>query len=281
MGILVFGSTSKVGRSLVSTLVQTGADFVAVTRDPASARLPQGAVVRKGDLEDRESLLPLVEGVESVFAVGTGAGLARQMANLASVLSPQSVRRVVFLSSLTIEGQETNPIGEWHGAAEERLSAAGVPHTFLRAGVFMSNAANWGPSIREGRIVRSAARNAFSAPIHPADLADVAHACLTSDGHAGRAYALTGPESLSVEDQLDIIGDRLGIDIKLEELPDSEAVELFTRRGSSLAEAEAALRTLRSSSEPWCYPGNTTSTITGRPGRRFTNWVDENLGLFQ
>jgi uncharacterized protein YbjT (DUF2867 family) len=69
--------------------------------------------------------------------------------------------------------------------------------------------------------VRALTRTAEPAAL-PADVAAVAARTLSEDGHAGRDYVLTGPESLSQAEQVRIIGDVLGHRTRFEELSPEE-----------------------------------------------------------
>ncbi|MDQ8703963.1 hypothetical protein RCO28_15885 [Streptomyces sp. LHD-70] len=63
-----------------------------------------------------------------------------------------------------------------------------------------------GESIRTESTVRSAFPDAIGVPVHEADIAEVAVAALLEDGHAGRAYSLSGPEALTHREQAAAIG---------------------------------------------------------------------------
>ncbi|HEY2687769.1 MAG TPA: NAD(P)H-binding protein [Streptosporangiaceae bacterium] len=65
--ILVTGATGKVGRSVVSQLLEAGAAVRALARDPGSARLPAAAEVVQGDLSRPETLPAAVAGAGAVF----------------------------------------------------------------------------------------------------------------------------------------------------------------------------------------------------------------------
>ncbi|MGS2645479.1 SDR family oxidoreductase [Streptosporangium sp. G12] len=67
--ILVTGATGKVGGQALSQLLDAGVAVRALTRDPASATLPEGAEVVRGDLADPATLDDALDGVESVFLV--------------------------------------------------------------------------------------------------------------------------------------------------------------------------------------------------------------------
>src|SRR5262249_31138160 len=70
--ILVTGATGNVGRHVVSQLLDTGAAVRALTRNPASASLPSGVDVVRGDLSVPDTLDACLKGVEAVFLVWPG-----------------------------------------------------------------------------------------------------------------------------------------------------------------------------------------------------------------
>ena len=59
--------------------------------------------------------------------------------------------------------------------------------------------------------------------IDPHDIAAVAAVALTSAGHDGRHYTLSGPEPLRPADRIRILGEVLGRDLTFEAQPDDEA----------------------------------------------------------
>ncbi len=106
-----------------------------------------------------------------------------------------------------------------HADIERLIAASGLESTIIRPGMFASNALFWwGSEFRENGVVRWPYGAAETAPIDERDVAAVAARTLYQDGHAGGDYVLTGPESLSQAEQVRIIGDVLGLQIKFEEL---------------------------------------------------------------
>src|SRR5262249_56238565 len=67
-------------------------------------------------------------------------------------------------------------------------------------------------------------------PVHPRDIAAVAVRALTSDGHEGKAYSLTGPEAMNVGEQVRILSNVIGR--KLEYVPITDEA---ARKGMELA----------------------------------------------
>jgi uncharacterized protein YbjT (DUF2867 family) len=68
----------------------------------------------------------------------------------------------------------------------------------------------WRDSIRSEGKVFSNYGDGKLPPVDPRDIAAVAVLALTTDGHEGKAYPVTGPETLSVGEQVAILSDILG-----------------------------------------------------------------------
>src|SRR4029453_3921037 len=70
-----------------------------------------------------------------------------------------------------------------------------------------------------GDVVRWPYGTAALAPIHEQDIAAVAVRALREDGHRGKKYVLSGPESLTISEQVQIIGAAIGAPFRFEEIP--------------------------------------------------------------
>ena len=103
-------------------------------------------------------------------------------------------------------------------AAEDAVKASGLQWTFLRSAQYATNSLVWAPKIRSTGVVRSAYGDAATSPIHPRDIAAVGVRALVNSAHAGRAYPLTGPQSLTQRDQVRLIGEAIGKDVPFEEI---------------------------------------------------------------
>src|ERR1051325_7070461 len=223
--VLVTGATGRVGRIVVDLLVEAGVPVRALLRrSEATATLPANIQIAQGDFTGPESLDRALEGVEAVFLVWTAppATAPAVVERLAT-----HARRVVFLSAPHKTPhpffQQPNPMAMLYADIERLIEASGLDRTFIRPGMFASNALDWwGPPIRAGGVVRWPYAAAETAPVDDRDVAAVAARTLYQDGHAGGDYVLTGPEPLSHAQQVGIIGDVVGRPIRFEELSPDE-----------------------------------------------------------
>ncbi|MFI6596942.1 SDR family oxidoreductase [Nonomuraea sp. NPDC050536] len=274
--ILVTGATGNVGRGIVGRLTAAGHKVRALTRNPDTVF--DGAEVVVGDLDEPGTLRDLLTGVDTAYVMGLGPRVTEQVANV--VRTAEGLRRIVLMSSLSVEPARGGVVARWHREAEDTVRRSGIPWTFLRPGVFTSNALQWAASIRAEGVVRSMTGDTPVAPIHPDDIAAVAVTALLSSGHEGRAYSLTGPERTTPSGQTRLLGELLERPLTFEEVPAEAAVRAMTAFGTSEEEAEESVRSLRQDG-PFGTPLPTVHDLTGLAPRTFRDWASENLDAFR
>ncbi|GAA5033097.1 hypothetical protein [Actinopolymorpha pittospori] len=142
----------------------------------------------------------------------------------------------------------------------------------LRPDVFAANSLMWAGQTRSGDVIRGAYAEAASAPVHEADIAAVAVAALTEDGHAGQAYRPTGPQSLSHADQAAILGRALGRPIRYVELP-AETVRQAMSAHVPGPILDNILTTWAASVDRTAPTTTDIEKVTGRPARSYHDWV--------
>jgi uncharacterized protein YbjT (DUF2867 family) len=280
--LLITGATGNIGVHLVGLLAQHVIPTRVLVRDLAKANgLPETIQRYQGDLEDPDTLHTAFEGVTGLFLLtqGTGVSMAR---NALREAERAGVTHVVLLSSTNVFGDPIPAMGRWHHEREGLVKASALPWTILRPNGFMSNALEWRPTLEEGGYVLDATGPGRHAVIDPADIAAVAAAVLTEDGHESAEYTLTGPESLTTAEQARILGDALGRRIALRDVATAEdAVRSRYPHGAS-PELAAAV------TEAWALMradtvGARTDTVErliGRPPRTFAAWCRDHIADF-
>ena len=279
--ILVTGATGNVGRELVAQLRAAGRAVRALTRNPKSANLPRDVDVVAGDLSAPDTLDACLDGIDDVFLVWVApfAGARAAIDRIAS-----RAKRVVLLSSPHRTDhpffQQPNGLRAVHAGLEQLIEASGLRWTVLRPGVFALNCVHWwGPQLASGDVIRWAHANAETAPIHERDIAASAARVLCEEGHDGRDYVLTGPESLTQRRQVEIIGDAIGRPLRFEEISEEAARNaMLTMMPPPIA--DMLLRAYAAAVNRPAFVTSTVAELTGTAAATFRQWADEHAQDF-
>ncbi|MBD0421803.1 NmrA family NAD(P)-binding protein [Streptomyces sp. NPDC052309] len=268
MTTLVTGATGNTGRHVVAELVRRGESVRALTRDPqgAAGRFPAEVEVVEGTHTAPERLDTALKGVSRLHITVT-AGLAEA--------GPELVRRAVDAGVRRI----TLVWGGWVGPVEQAVADSGVEWTRLEPQEFMSNTLTWAESVRTESVVREP-YDFPSALVHEADIAAVAATALLDDGHAGRAYNLTGPEALTPRERIAMLSRVVGRDIAFVPITHEQAVDRLMATGVSRADAEYVIGWYAAPTEASTTVVDTVERVTGRPARTFAQWVAEHAERF-
>jgi uncharacterized protein YbjT (DUF2867 family) len=281
--LLITGATGNIGRALVGALDAKGADTRILVRDPARAEgLPPSAERVVADLGVPETLPDAFVGAERLFLLTPGIG-TEHVAHAVTAARAAGVRHIVHLSSTNVLGDPMPAMGRWHHDREQLVRDSGIPATILRPGGFMTNALDWLPTIHSGGYVVDPIGPGRFAPIDPADIAAVAAAVLTEDGHEGQAYALTGGELLTVADHVRVINAVTGQDLEVRAPADpDEAVRSRFPAGAPQALVDAiteGFALMRADTEG--LRTGTVEQLLGRPPHTFADWCARNAAAFR
>jgi uncharacterized protein YbjT (DUF2867 family) len=206
--ILVVGSSGKTGRRVVSRLTERGIPVRQGSRRSKPAF----------DWQEPGTWAPALQGVRAVYltyapdiAVPGAVDAVRTVLELAS---EAGVQHVVLLSG---RGEEEAQ------AAEVALQTSGIPWTILRCAWFAQNfSENYLlDAVQQGEVVLPVG-DVAEPFVDAEDIADVAVAALTEDGHTGRLYELTGPRLLTFEEAVGEIAAATGRHITFSSIPAQE-----------------------------------------------------------
>src|SRR5919198_1648341 len=276
--ILVTGATGNVGSELVRALAEAGEPVRALIREEVPrARLPAGVEGVVGDLNDADTLGPALDGVTAVHLLAGYAGLPAALVRMKAA----GVERVTLQSSSSApDGDTTNAVARYHIESEAAIRASGLQWTFLQPNSFMSNTLEWAEPLRNGDVVAAPFAGVRVAVIDPRDIAAVAAAALTRDGHAGRSYRLSGPESLLPAERLAILGSVLGRELRLEPQSDEDArAEMSAAMPAEYVDAFFRFFVDGTLDESKVLP--TVEEVLGRPPRTFRAWAEEHADAFR
>lgn len=226
------------------------------------------------------TLISALRGVEAVLLSPRAAG--HGAAGLLSLAAEHGARRVVLLSAVTVQ----YPAGEARfadafKAAEDIVTGRGPDWTLLRCADFAASALARAPQIRQAGVVRGAYGDAATSAVHERDIAAVAAPALASPAHAGHAYVLTGPQSLTQRDKVRLIGEATGTEPAFQEIAPQQVRQAMIAQGLPGEIPDRLLGTLA------CYakrPGpnsDTVQQVPGRPALTFAHWAAGHATAFQ
>ncbi|MFD5157020.1 NAD(P)H-binding protein [Streptomyces hawaiiensis] len=277
--ILVTGATGKVGGAVVSQLHAAGVPVRALVRGEAD--FPEGVQAVRGDLGDPASLDTALEGVDSVFLVWPFLS-AEGASDVIDAIGKRA-RRVVYLSSAGV-GSEEEPgeaITMFHTELERLIEASGLEWTALRPTGFASNTLGWAEAVRTTGAVRAPLARLARPLIHEADMAAVAVQALTTDALLGARPLITGPELITQERQVALIGEAIGRPVRFEEVALDEAIVQMKAAGYPAELVEAVLPAQAEMLDDPEPVNDEVERITGAPARSFREWAVDHAADFR
>ncbi|WP_308312545.1 NAD(P)H-binding protein [Streptomyces sp. ISL-11] len=205
--ILVLGATGKTGRRVTARLREAGRDVRPASRSGGT----------RFDWGDESTWAAALTGAQAVYLVPpTLPSQAQQVVpSFVKRAVSAGVRRLVLLSARGIDAAGDEKLL----TSERTVRESGAQWTIVRPAWFAQNfsEAFFLPQILGGVLAVPAGegREPF---VDVDDIADVAVAALTGDGHHGKIYELSGPEALSFAEAAARIGAATGREIRFVDL---------------------------------------------------------------
>jgi len=279
--ILVTGSTGNVGSRLVQRLVELGQPVRAFTRQGERTSFNAAVEVAQGDFTDVDSLRKAMQGVSKMYLLSAGHDLPKHEANAVAAAKEAGLELVVKHS---IAGAQYKAVemGRWHRAGEELLEASGLPWVFLRNAAFATNAFGWIQTIKAQNTVYGALGDTALPVIDPVDIAAAAAVVLTTPGHAGQAYDLSGPAALTTDEQVQTLAKALGRPLTYVNVPDSAARDAMLGMGWPVQDVDAMIDFIQGVRPMGrLAPVDGVQKLTGNAPRSFEQWAGANIAAFK
>jgi NAD(P)H dehydrogenase (quinone) len=237
--IAVTGATGELGSRVAARLGNLGIEQTIIVRAPGRApRLPKAKIEKASSYADAAAIGRALAGVETLFIIPAEdlmGVIAKSYANdrplqpydrvhqhiaLVAAACGMGVQKIVYVSFISAEKDATFLLGRDHFHTEEYIRSTGIPFTFLRMNLYMDKAPL---HVSDDYVIRGPAGNGRVAWVTRDDIADVAVAVLTKDGHSGSTYDVTGPEALTMSETAEILSSVTGKKISYEAQTPHEA----------------------------------------------------------
>jgi len=283
MTILVCGATGNVGSNVVRALRERGAAVRAFVRDPgrAAERLGGDVALVAGDFADAESIRRALDGVGRVFlSSADGRAKVAHEAAVTDACAAAGVELIVKASTLAADPRSPLPPLAWNGRSEEHLRRSGVPATILGSAFYMTNLLAAADQVRDGTLAAPAGAGRI-AIVDPQDVGAVGALVLTTDGHAGATYRLTGPEAITYERMAEELGRATGARVEYVDVPEEAARAGLVAAGMPdwlVTHLVGVFRLIRA--DAFAETTGTVRELTGRDARSFAEFAREHAGRF-
>lgn len=276
MTIVVTGATGNVGRPLVAELAAAGARVRAVTRTPRTAGFPS-------HVEVVGSAADALPGASAVFL--NSRALGEDMPNVVAQCLRAGVTKLVALSAINADDdfsrQPSRFRGDRNKEVEQLAVDSGLAWVSLRPTVFVTNFAGmWSAQIRAGDVVAGPYAAASAAPIVESDISAVAARALLTDELVGQRIPLTGPQTFTNSELVEVIGAVLGRPLQYREIPADVVRQRFIGLGFTADFADAYTAMLAETLDKPALVTHDVEKILGRPATPFAHWVSQHRDLF-
>jgi uncharacterized protein YbjT (DUF2867 family) len=198
MKILVVGGTGTVGSEVVRQLMDRGEQVHVLTRSPEHAsKLPKGVTGVIGNLLD-PSTLGAFDGMDAVFLLNP-VSTTETFEGILGVNGARDggAKRIVYLSVHHLDRAPYLPHFGGKIAVEAAVMKSGMEWTILRPNNFYQNDIWFKDVILNYGVYPQPIGNAGISNVDVRDIAEVAVAALTTNGHNKKIYNLVGPEVMT------------------------------------------------------------------------------------
>jgi uncharacterized protein YbjT (DUF2867 family) len=283
--VLVTGATGTIGLDVARRLSEKGASVRAAVRDQAKARKQLGTDVALApfDFENEKTFSGALEGVEKVFLLPPLLPNQLEVTNaFVDAAKRAGVHHIVKLSAIGIDDDdETRPTAiKWHAANEQHIRESGLEFTFLRPNSFMQNFLTYFPP-RNGAIYLPWG-NGTASFVDTRNIARVAVEALTSDGHNGKIYILTGPAALGIAEVVRILSEVTGREFKYVDVSEAAARDGMLQAGVPTWQVELVMELHAVNKQNrWSTVTSDIEKITGTPPTDFAQFAHDHVEKFR
>ena len=236
--IVISGASGGLAGETIVALLERGVklvDLVLVTRTPEklSSFSINGAAVRVGDFDKPQTLDAAFAGGRQLLLVSTNSSSDRVAEHTNAIFAARKagIRHIVYTSFTNATPDNPALIARDHQLTEQALMKSGVPYTILRNQLYMDGlVGEAAQAIKTGDLYTNAAHGKW-APVARQDCATAAAIVLTTPGHEGKVYDITGPDLINYQDFARTLGEVTGKRVRVIDVDDATFVARAVQAG--------------------------------------------------
>ena len=173
-------------------------------------------------------------------------------------------------------------IGVLHAQVNAELEASGLPYTSLRPTFYMQNTMSAAQTVASDDMIYMPFKDAKLGMVDMRDIVEATAKVLTTQGHAGQTYVLTGPAAISFYDVASSLSKALGKEVKYVNAPPEAAMEAMIGMGMPKWVAEAFCEYFVNHSRGVSdFTTNDVEKLTGHPARSFETFARDYAQVFR
>jgi uncharacterized protein YbjT (DUF2867 family) len=275
--IAVTGATGALGGRVAQRLAALGVAQRLVVRDASRAADMAGTdVAVAAGYHDRDAMTNALRGLETLFLVSATESATRVEDERTAVAAAvdAGVQRIVYTSFVGAAPDAVFTFARHHHDTEEHIRATGLAYTFLRDSMYLDKV----PMLASAEgIIAGPGGDGQAAWVARDDVADVAAAVLTGDGHDGETYDVTGPESATLTYAAEVLSDFSGRDVTYHEETVHEAYESRADYGAPEWEVEGWVTSFEAVAEgDFDFVTDVVPALTGHDALSLREFLAEN-----
>jgi uncharacterized protein YbjT (DUF2867 family) len=283
--LLVTGATGMFGSRVARQSAARGARVRALVHSPEKAREVEDDGIEPvvGDLDRPDTLARALEGVERVFLVTPlDDRIAARETGLIEAARAAGVGHVVKLHGAV--RHRGDPLDRQHQAALQALKESGLQWTiFSPQTVMETNLLAQADAVRATGALWGCAGDGRVAMVAADDCGRAGGVVTTTDGHAGREYAITGPEALTFAEVAERMTRALGRDIAYSDLAEEDFKAALLEQGMTEERAELGVlvhfRAFRRGDADLVT--DDYQRLVGRPPTTLDAWLETHIDAFR
>jgi NAD(P)H dehydrogenase (quinone) len=271
--IVITAASGNLGRLVLEDLLGRGvpaAEIRAVVRDQAKLAdyAARGVDVVQGDYSDEESLTAALEGADKLLLISSVGSDEERIKHHLNAIAAAKQAGVKHLAYTSIPHADDNAIAfsRAHKETEQAIAQSGIPFTFLRNNWYFENTTRVIDIALEHGAIIGANGGGRIAYAGRADYAAAAAVVLTTEGHEGKVYELTGDVAITQAEFAAEISAQSGKQVVFTLLSEQEYAKALEGFGlpaaitGGLAQADVAI-----SQGALAETTDTLATLIGRP----------------
>jgi uncharacterized protein YbjT (DUF2867 family) len=236
-----------------------------------------------GDLEQPASLDAALDGVTRALLISPlHPRQVEWQGNFVEAARHAGGVHIVKLSGLGTAPGSPLRSGRWHAQTEQHITDAGLPFTCLHPPFFMQNLLRSATAIAAQGVLVASMQAGKIAMVDARDVAAIAVAALTSDGHVGKTYTITGSEALSFQEVATKLAAATGRPVTYQDVPLATVQQEMVAAGLPAWLVEVRMEFATALRDGYAAAvTDTVQAVTGQTARTFDAFAREHVALFR